>query len=198
VPGEVQNALVRYSARVMTREPPRARIIATTARNQDKVRPALSGRFPLTLRLPDLDDRRADIPLITRALLKDMAREQPDIGVRFFEHWGEHDAPEPRLSPAFVTRLVLHDWAGSVRELSNVLWRAVMSSPDSFLDVTSEVELLLGSRPRTVDPGEINAEAVKQALTAANGRVTLAARNLGLKSRFQLYRLMDKFDIKPN
>lgn len=197
VASDVQQALVRYAARVMTREPPRPRIIATTARNPDKIRPALSTRFPLTLRVPDLVDRRADIPLIARALLKDMAKEQPDIGARFFENW-DSESPEPRLGPTFVMRLLLHDWAGNVRELSGILWRSVMSSAEGFLDVTPEVEQLLGSRPRAVDPSDVSAELVKQALLNANGKVALAARSLGLKSRFQLYRLMDKFDIRSS
>lgn len=194
---EVQMALVRYASRIASRPTPRGLLLATTTRSPDKVRPALMGRFPVVVRVPDLEERRADIPLIARALLHRMAEEQPEIGRRFFEGWdepGKHPG-EPRIAPGLVIRLCVHDWLGNVRELSSVLWRIISSSPSTFLDLTPEIDGLLGM-PRGTDPTALDAFAVRDALRAANGKVAMAARHLGLKSRFQLYRLMEKFEIK--
>ncbi|MFO0750179.1 MAG: sigma 54-interacting transcriptional regulator [Myxococcota bacterium] len=194
---ELQPTLARYAARIATRPPPRGQLLATTTKNADKIRPSLANRFPLTVRVPDLEERRADIPLIARDMLHHMAREQPEIGHRYFEGWDETEPGkgEPRLSPLLMIRLLVHEWAGNVRELSSVLWRIVLSSPSTFLDVTPDVEPLLGL-PRGTEPGVLEPQAIRDALRHTNGKVAAAARHLGLKSRFQLYRLMEKYDIK--
>jgi transcriptional regulator with GAF, ATPase, and Fis domain len=42
----------------------------------------------------------------------------------------------------------------------------------------------------------LDASAIRQALDASQGRVVVAARMLGLKNRWVLYRLMEKLDIR--
>lgn len=196
VGAEVQAALIRYTGRIASRPPPRSPVIATT-KGPERLKPALTQRFPVTLRVPDLDERRADIPLIARELLRRMARQQPEIGARFFEGWDEAAGTgEPRLSPTLAMRLLVNEWPGNLRELESVLWRVVLTSGGGFLDVTPEVDPLLPTPRRRADTNPIEAHAVREALKRANGRVADAARYLGLRSRFQLYRLMEKHEIR--
>jgi two-component system response regulator PilR (NtrC family) len=95
------------------------RILSAT--HQDLARMVESGRFRqdlfyrlnvIELRVPSLRERREDVPLIARALLR-----------RITERAG---VPEAWLTPA--AEAVLRQWAfpGNVRELENVLERAVV------------------------------------------------------------------------
>jgi len=194
VPGEAQNHLARFATKLMSRPLPRLRLIATTTRDNETLRPALAARFPLVIHVPDLAARRANIPLIPRALLRAMAEEQPNIAERFFEGPSE----EPRLTARFVTRLVRHEFPGQVHELHSVLWRAAMTSPGGHLDLTPEVEAVLGAYIGPAVPSQLSPDVIRAALAQARGKVSEAAQRLGLNSRFQLYRLMEKYDIKPS
>ena len=49
--------------------------------------------------------------------------------------------------------------------------------------------------PARVDLTSLDKKTVEAALAAANGKIATAARALGLKNRWVLYRLMEKLDI---
>ncbi|MCC6624497.1 MAG: sigma 54-interacting transcriptional regulator, partial [Deltaproteobacteria bacterium] len=201
MPGEMQAQLARFATRLMSRPLPRPRLVATTTHDNEKVRPTLSARFPLVIRVPELAERRADVPLIARALLRAMAEEQPSIAERFFRAPAPGDEPahgEPRLGPRLVTRLVRHPFPGQVHELHSVLWRAAMTSPGNELDLTPEVEAVLAAYAGPTVPSRLSPDVIRAALVQTRGKVSEAARRLGLNSRFQLYRLMEKYDIKPS
>ncbi len=121
------------------------RIIAATNRNlDDEVR---AGRFRLDLfhrldvfhiTLPPLRDRREDIPALARWLLERIAQRLVK--------------PVPLLSAEALRILVAYDYPGNVRELRNILERAVILTSSGTIPPES---VLLGSGRK----GQLAAEA---------------------------------------
>ena len=68
------------------------------------------------------------------------------------------------------------------------------TSRDAYLARTSEVEAQL--RIAVVEDGEPDESAIRAALAECDGNVTGAAKRLGLKNRFALYRLMKRHGIE--
>jgi two-component system response regulator AtoC len=66
----------------------------------------------VTLRVPPLRDRKEDIPILARHFL-----------VRFAREFGKTVRD---IQPSAVTDLIAYDWPGNIRELRNVIERAVM------------------------------------------------------------------------
>src|SRR3954447_25345889 len=66
------------------------------------------------IRLPSLRERKADIPLLARHMLK-----------RFAPRRG---GGEPTLTPEAIETLMAHDWPGNIRELANAIERATILS----------------------------------------------------------------------
>lgn len=201
VPGETQPRLSRALENALSQRPPRPRLVAaTTGDGLDRVRPDLLTRFILKLRVPPLDDRRADIPLLVRAILREIAAEQPEVKSRFFTPPGPNaqGVGEPRVTPRLIDLLLRHRWQAHVRELTALLWLSMTTAVGPFLDATAEVVAELDQDDeRFNDPNELDPKAVRQALDAAKGRVVVAAQLLGLKNRWVLYRLLEKLDIRP-
>jgi two-component system response regulator PilR (NtrC family) len=94
------------------------RVIAATNKNLEKA--VADGTFredlyyrldviPITL--PPLRERQEDIPLLAQHFLEKFARAG--------------GKPAPALSPEVVTLLMAHEWKGNVRELENLIERAV-------------------------------------------------------------------------
>ncbi|MEM7481578.1 MAG: sigma-54 dependent transcriptional regulator [Acidobacteriota bacterium] len=75
----------------------------------------------ITLNLPPLRKRSEDIPLLARHFLEEYARENEKI--------------LEDISPAAMELLMDHHWQGNVRELENVIERAVVLSTGKVLDV---------------------------------------------------------------
>jgi two-component system response regulator PilR (NtrC family) len=162
-----------------TEEPVDVRLLSAT--HQDLARLVANGRFRqdlyyrlnvIELRVPSLRDRADDIPLIADALL-----------ARIADRSGEQRA---YLSPAAAEALRRHAFPGNVRELENVLERAVALATDSQLEPIDlmlpqpDVDLLLEVEPAepasaatgaavgaAADPGEQTAATA--ALTVDNG-----------------------------
>ena len=82
------------------------------------------------LTVPALRDRREDIPLLAGSFL-----------VRIAARWGTGPL---QLSAGAAERLQEHEWPGNIRELRNVLERAVLTRKDSTILPS---DLNLGSRP---------------------------------------------------
>ena len=108
--------------------PLNVRIVSAT--HKDLAVEVAAGRFRqdlfyrlnvIRIGMPPLRDRRDDIGPISSALLERIAR---DAGV----------SPAPRLSPAAVERLGRYAFPGNVRELENLLHRAVALSPADLID----------------------------------------------------------------
>ena len=119
-----------------------ARIIAAT--NRDLKQDVDKGRFredlwyrlnvfPITT--PPLRDRRDDIPVLTDHFVRRFART---LG-----------KPITAISPDTLTKLCQYSWPGNIRELANVIERAVINSRGSVLrlseDFSPEMETITAS-----------------------------------------------------
>src|SRR5581483_3280415 len=98
------------------------RVIAAT--NQDLARLVAEGRFRedlyyrinvIPIALPPLRDRREDIPLLAEHFLEKFTAQM--------------DKPLSGISQAAMELLVDYDWPGNIRELENVIERAVALEP---------------------------------------------------------------------
>jgi transcriptional regulator with PAS, ATPase and Fis domain len=72
----------------------------------------------VSVQLPPLRDRKADIEPIANDILARINRE--------FEHTGEPGYRYKKLTASAVKRLKEHHWPGNVRELTNVLYQAAV------------------------------------------------------------------------
>ena len=105
------------------------RIVSAT--HKDLAEEVRAGRFRqdlfyrlnvIEIRVPPLRERLDDLPGLSAAVLARVA--------------GESALPEvPRLTPAALARLARHDFPGNVRELENLLHRAVALSGGGAIDV---------------------------------------------------------------
>lgn len=172
------------------------RLIAATNRGTDELKHDFAARFTLRLEIPGLNDRREDVPLLIRYLLARAAEGNPDVARRYFD---ADDAAfeRPRIAPDLVAYLVRHRYALHARELESLLWKAMLSSPENFIGLTPDVE---GETARTaasepVEPQALTRDKVDEALGRHSGNITRAARELGLKNRYVLYRIMKKLGV---
>jgi DNA-binding NtrC family response regulator len=113
------------------------RIIAAT--NIDLRQLVREGRFRedlfyrlnvITIELPPLRQRREDIPLLVQFFLKKYAEE--------------NDRPVRRITPEALRPLMSYSWAGNVRELENVIERAVVLSSGTDITIDLLPDNLLG------------------------------------------------------
>ena len=102
------------------------RVVAAT--NRDLKTELQSGRFRedlffrlqvVTVRVPPLRDRKADIPLLVRHLL--------------VRHGARLGRPIPRVAPDVLTELEAYGFPGNVRELSHVVERAMLLAREGVI-----------------------------------------------------------------
>jgi len=127
--------------------------------------------------LPPLRDRGRDVLLLADHLLGRQTRHRSPPG-----NSSGGGFSEPRLSAAARRRLLAHSWPGNVRELENVLGAAVALAPDGVIE-PAHLELPEREAPasdyhRQVD--SFRRRLVEEALVAAGGNQSEAARRLGL------------------
>jgi two-component system response regulator PilR (NtrC family) len=137
----------------------------------------------IELHVPPLRDRREDIPLLVDFTLRRLAAEQ---GI---------DAPD--LTAAAQRRLAEYAFPGNVRELENILERAVALAGDAPID--AEELQLQDSTDAAADGGEAHAlgdqlesverDAILKALDDHRHNKTAAAKSLGITLRALRYRM---------
>ena len=85
-----------------------------------------------------------------------------------------------------------------MRGLHRVAWQALLGSPADTLVLTDEVRETLSAdadQPDDVtDPTELTADEIRRALAAHDGKQAAAWRALGLRNRYVLRRLINKFE----
>ena len=155
------------------------RVIAAT--NRDLTEDVQSGRFrrdlfyrlnvfPITL--PSLRDRRDDIPLLARHLADRFARQL-------------RKQVEP-IPPQVMRTLQEYHWPGNIRELENVIQRAIILTSDGVLSM-NEINLPLSAEQTTPPSTTLEAverEHILRVLIATSWRIEGprgAAQVLGLK-----------------
>ena len=139
--------------------------------------------IPLTT--PPLRERVEDIPLLSNDLLE---RLKTDIGVGRIE-----------LGAGVMRALQAYTWPGNIRELRNVLERAVLlsgsrvlSERDLHFDAFAEAASVATGTHRTL--GEMERDYIEQILSQERGRVEVAARKLGIP-RSSLYEKIKRYGI---
>lgn len=157
------------------------RVVATSregaSRGAGRLRRDLQLRLDVVvLRLPPLRARGADLELLARHFLERFALEQ---GV-----------DPPRLGPASLGELARHPFGGNVRELANLMRRALLLAPGADLDVGA---LLRRSTPEPGGSGarrassrslrELERSAIETSLLRSRGNRQQASRELGISVR---------------
>jgi two-component system response regulator AtoC len=176
------------------------RIIAAT--NRDLDRAVEEGNFrrdlyyrlkiiPITL--PPLRERAGDVPLLVR---------------HFIELYGKEFGREVReVEPEAMAELERYDWPGNIRELRNLIERAILLGARENLrveDLPGEIRES-GARPRGhsgftlpstgIVLDELERDLVIQALELSEGNQTKAATLLGL-NRDQIRYRIEKYDLR--
>ncbi|MEW6397898.1 MAG: sigma-54 dependent transcriptional regulator [Bacillota bacterium] len=172
------------------------RVISCT--NRDLARQVQQGSFRedlyfrlavIPLHLPPLRERREDIPLLAQHFVKS-----------FGEKYGKHI----QLSTDTLRCLQGYTWQGNVRELRNLIEQIVILSEKKVIDGCDLPPHIAGApqiagvrpddttgRPATLHRARQQAEwwAIREALRAAGGNRTRAARSLGISRRALLNKL---------
>lgn len=186
--------------------PVKARIIAAT--NRDLMEMVRQGRFRFDLyqrltvfpiNIPPLRERRGDITL---------------LGGHFLSFFGRQMSREMEpLSQEVQEKLSLYDYPGNVRELKNILERAIIMADSGRVETRHLPERVLlpqsgmlaaGGRSGVNPVDFINGidtletlekKLIHHALEQSKGVKSEAAKLLGI-SRFQLLRRLEKYGLK--
>ena len=120
---------------------------------------------------------------------KDLAK-LADGFVRMYAE--KHGRPTRKLSPETLALLKTYDFPGNVRELANIIERAVIVANDSRIEVGDLPEgmqaaaMLRARQHRRPTLAEVESSYIRETLAATRGNKTEAARILGI-SRKNLY-----------
>lgn len=138
----------------------------------------------IQLNIPPLRDRAADIPLLVSEFIKEFCiREKKELTV----------------SDEVMEIIQNHPWPGNIRQLKNVIERAVVLTkgrlitlkglPEEFLSLQEQNETF---SKKTLKDLEI--QAIKKALQECKGNKSKAATMLGI-SRKTIYKKLDEFQL---
>jgi len=140
--------------------------------------------FPITM--PPLRERRDDIPFLAQHFLQQSARRMQKE-IRGF-------------LPEAMQKLMLHSWPGNIRELENVVEKAVvlssqdMITPDLLPSVTQESTSQV--KPLTEARDEFEQNYLKAVLQLTGGNISRAAQMAG-RYRADFYKLLKKHGLHP-
>jgi two-component system response regulator HydG len=173
--GEVRRVGENHARRVDVRVIAATNVSLEEAVRQGVFRADLFYRLDVVrVRMPSLRERRDDVPLLARHFWHDCTAR---VGSR------------ARLDGRVVDALARYDWPGNVRQLQNTLAALAVRVPPrgraTLDDLPPEVRLVTepSSGGRTgleAARREFEATYVRNALSRAGGRPTMAARDLGV------------------
>ncbi len=164
------------------------RIIAASNRNlKDEIE---SGHFRADLfyrlsvfqiQLPSLNERKDDIETLARYFLKTFSLKM--------------NKPAPIMSAAFLKALEAHTWRGNIRELKNVLERAIILADTELLPQHLPFDFASYTNKFVFDLQEVEKQHIQKVLQHTNGNKTEAARlmNIGLTT---LYRKLQDYKME--
>jgi len=144
----------------------------------------------VTVHIPPLRERRADIPMLVHHFLN---RYMPNVPLQ--------------VTPAAMKSLLQYDWPGNVRELENCIARAITLGDGKVIDLrdlppTLRTEPSVGSElaPQssaslsTTALAEMEKMTILRVFEQAHGDKALAGKMLGI-SRATLYRKLKRYNI---
>jgi transcriptional regulator with GAF, ATPase, and Fis domain len=174
------------------------RVVAATHRDlpelvrQGRFREDLYYRLDVvTLKLPPLRERRQDIPLLIDHFLRTLS--------------ARHGRGPVAVDPEAQRRLLGYDWPGNIRELQNVLERAVLLAEQGVIGPEHLATSVRQSTalPETSGPApslrlleEVEREHVIRVLAATGGNREESSRILGI-SRRTLTRMIQRWGLPP-
>ena len=136
----------------------------------------------MQMHLPALRDRMDDILPLAEIFLKKYAEK--------------YHRPVETLSAEAAQRLTSHGWSGNIRELQNVIEKAVILSEGKALqlkDLSMNTPAKASSAVRqTLDEAE--EKTIRDTMARCNGNLSLVAKELGI-SRPTLYSKLKKYGI---
>lgn len=148
--------------------------------------------FPIEL--PPLAERTSDVPALARHLVAQLAER--------------HGVEPPTLTPEALELLAAQPWPGNVRQLGNVLERAVILAEEPRLGAADLEPLVGAAMGRSDEPGADatnpepaagaggdDRESLRRALVAADGDKRRAAEMLGVSYR-TLQRRVHEHDLE--
>ncbi|HZI77584.1 MAG TPA: sigma-54 dependent transcriptional regulator, partial [Gemmatimonadales bacterium] len=176
------------------------RVIAATHRDLPEA--VRAGRFRedlyyrldvVTLRLPPLRERRQDIPLLVDHFLRALSLR--------------HGRGPVAMDSEAQRRLLAYDWPGNIRELQNVLERAVLLAEQGVIGPEHLATNLLPAAASSPEPEtlpsaalrpleDIEREHVIRVLAATGGNREESSRILGI-SRRTLTRMIQRWGLPP-
>jgi hydrogenase-4 transcriptional activator len=180
--------------------PQRVTVRVVAATNTDLEQLAEEGRFrrdlfyrlgAARLVLPPLRERKDEIPALAALFLARDAKECRRSGLR--------------LGDDFIAALLLHDWPGNIRQLSNEIRRVVAMASDGQMlgasDLAPNITRVWNARPVTIcdttaprveirldQPlakavDDLERKFIEHALSTSGGRVAEAAQLLGVSRK---------------
>lgn len=170
-----------------------------TATHQDLIAKVAEGTFRedfyyrihvFEIHLPPLRERREDIPLLVEHFIREFARL--------------HDRPHvASVTKDALDRLRAYPWPGNVRELRNAIEHAFVTvggDAITLLDLPESVRDRVAKAAAAAETSHWTAEEVDErrrfadAIAAADGNKTAAARNLGV-SRVTMWKKVKKYGL---
>lgn len=146
----------------------------------------------LTVGVPSLRERKADIPLLAGHLLAGLYQE---LGI------------VKKLDEEVVRILEKYSWPGNVRELKNVLEKMLINAVDATISVEdiplNVMQKVRGGMPSTAiegldqETGKFEKELIRRVLKSTNRNIKRSAEILRIP-RPRLYRLIKRYDITRN
>jgi len=168
------------------------RIIAATNRNlQQEV---IDGRFRedlfyrlnvFTIFLPPLRDRKKDIPVLAASFVQQFALKM--------------NKKIEGMDEDFVNRLKHHEWKGNIRELKNIIERAIILTEGTILSTESlpmelQTQQVSEGNLSAFDLSSVERLHIQRVLNHTKGNKTETARllNIGLTT---LYRKIEEYNL---
>ena len=190
----------RVVRRVGGRENIAIDIRLVSASNQDLDEAVKRGEFRQDLfyrlnvvpvRLPDLKDRREDIPLLVNHFLRKFAQQ--------------HGEPGRRFSSEGMRVLMTHSWPGNVRELENAVEHALTMGSDDILTVQDlpasitapERDIVEEAIIDNIPLSEVERRYILRILEKMGGHQIKTAQVLGIDRR-TLYRRLRQYGYGGN
>ena len=203
MPVQLQAKLLRFLQdqvfeRVGGRQQIRVDVRIVSATNQPLEEQSQTGQFrgdllyrlnSMTVRVPPLRARGADVSLLARYFLS-----------RYAEEFGRRIRG---FDTAALEAMAAHDWPGNVRELQNRVQRAVLMAEGTLI-TPAELELASAETEGPAEPDldlraartRMERDLIDRALASSQGNLAQAARLLGV-SRPTLYNLLEAHGMTP-
>jgi Nif-specific regulatory protein len=149
--------------------------------------------------IPNLDERKEDIPILAKYFLKKISKEQNKKIENFTED--------------LVDFMKDYSWKGNIRELVNFVERLVSISSENSSMISSDIfppdlheqyvkykkekKIDVNMKPLNMKMNEIEAGIIEKILADCNWNQSEAARRLGISERNIRYKI-EKLNIKKN